>query len=195
MCDILCKERRCSMDNNTALEEKYEKIIEAFGSQVNFYVDEIQQIFPNMKKSSLYWNLSKLVEKGYIKRVRNGVYAFNEWRDKKAVYLSQSAEYIKDYLDETGFEYYISGMDILSKYMQHVPEEYPIIVFIERGAKEEIYDNLTFKGIEVMEPIQIKKIYENAVFSGNNRKQVVLYATDNFDYSQDGLAIIEKSFY
>lgn len=194
MCVILCKERRCSMDNNTALEEKYKKIVEEFGNQVSFYVDEIQQIFPNMKKSSLYWNLSKLVEKGYIKRLRNGVYAFNEWRDKKAIYLSQSAEYIKDFLDETGFEYYISGLDILSKYMQHVPEQYPIIVFIEKEAKEEIYDKLAFNGMEVMEPVQMKKVCEDAVFSGNTRKQVVLYTTENFDYSQDGLAIIEKAF-
>ena len=67
------------MDNSTALGKKYEKIVEVFGNQTNFYVDEVQQIFPEMKKSSLYWNLSKLVEKGYLKRVRNGVYAFNEW--------------------------------------------------------------------------------------------------------------------
>lgn len=182
------------MDRITALEQKYKKIVETFGKQTNFYVEEVQQIFPDMKKSSLYWNLSKLVEKGYLKRVRNGVYAFNEWRGKKPVYLSRSAEYIKDFLDETGFDYYISGLDILSKYMQHVPEQYPVIVFIEKEAKEEIHDNLLFKGIDVIEPIQIKKLYEDAVYSGSNSIQVVLYPTENFSYNEDGLAIIEKAF-
>lgn len=182
------------MDSITALEKKYEKIVEVFGKQTSFYVDEVQKIFPEMKKSSLYWNLSKLVEKGYIKRIRNGVYAFNEWKGKNPIYLSRSADYVKDYLDETGFEYYISGLDILSKYMQHVPEQYPVIVFVEKEAKEEIHDNLSFKGIDVVEPTQIKKMYEDAIYSGNNNIQVILYPTGNFSYSEDGLATIEKAF-
>lgn len=91
-----------------------------------------------MKKSSLYWNLSKLVDGGYLKRIRNGVYAFNEWKDKKSISISGIAERIRDIMDETGFDYYISGVDILRKYMLHVPEQYPVILFIEKEAKDEI---------------------------------------------------------
>lgn len=182
------------MDTITSLEKKYEKIVEAFGNQTNFYVDEVQQIFPEMKKSTLYWNLSKLAEHGYIKRVRNGMYSFNEWRGKKGIFLSRSAEYVKDFLDEMGFDYYISGLDILAKYMQHVPEQYPVIVFVEKEAKENVRDNLSFKGIEVIEPLLIKRMYENSVFSGNDSMQVIIYTTENFQYSEDGLAIAEKAF-
>ena len=78
--------------------------------------------------------------------------------------------------------------------MQHVPEQYPVIVFIEKIAKEEIYENLIVKGIEVIEPTQIKKRYEDAIFSGNNSMQVVLYPTENFSYSENGIATIEKAF-
>lgn len=182
------------MDNITALEKKYEEMVEVFGRQTIFYVDEVEQIFPELKKSTLYWYLSKLVEKGYIKRIRNGAFAFNEWRGKNGILLSSSAEYVRDFLDETGFHYYISGLDILAKYMQHVPEQYPVIVFIEKEAKKEIYDSLMFKGIAVLEPLQLKKMYENSIFSGNNSMQVVLYATDNFTYSEEGLATVEKAF-
>lgn len=191
---ILWKERRCNMDNFTSLEKKYKKIVEAFGRQTTFYVDEVEPLFPELKKSTLYWNLSKLVENGYIKRIRNGVFAFNEWRGKNGVFLSSSAEYVKDFLDETGFNYYISGLDILAKYMQHVPEQYPVIVFIEKEAKEEIYDNLMFKGINVIEPLQIKTMYENSALKGNTSMQVVLYVTESFKYSEEGLATVEKAF-
>lgn len=78
--------------------------------------------------------------------------------------------------------------------MQHVPEQYPVIVFIEKEAKEEISDNLTFKGIDVIEPTKIKKMYEDAVYSGNDSMQVILYSTENFSCSEDGLATIEKAF-
>lgn len=182
------------MDNITALEKKYELILEEFGKQANFYVDEVQKLFPDMKKSSLYWNMSKLVEKGYITRVRNGVYTFNQWRDKKPIYLSESAVEIKEVLDETGFNYYISGLDILSKYMQHVPEQYPVLVFVEKEAKEEINDNLVHRGIDVVEPARVKEVHENAILSGNNNAQAILYTTENFTYSKDGVASIEKAF-
>lgn len=33
-----------------------------------------------------------MVENGYIKRIRNGVYAFNEWRGKQGIYLSSAAQ-------------------------------------------------------------------------------------------------------
>lgn len=194
VCDIVNAEGDNLMDNITALEKKYELLLEEFGKQANFYVDEVQKLFPDMKKSSLYWNMSKLVEKGYITRVRNGVYTFNQWRDKKPIYLSESAVEIKEVLDETGFNYYISGLDILSKYMQHVPEQYPVLVFVEKEAKEEINDNLVHRGIDVVEPARVKEVHENAILSGNNNAQAILYTTENFTYSKDGVASIEKAF-
>lgn len=97
------------MENRNALESKYQRILNELGEQAILYIEDIQRIFPDMKKSTLYWNMSKLVDGGYLKRVRNGVYSFNEWKGKKNVSLSQTAEKIRDILDETGFDYYISG--------------------------------------------------------------------------------------
>lgn len=182
------------MSDISALEKKYKEIEKALGNQSTFYVDEVQKVFPGMKKSSLYWNMYKLVEEGYVKRVRNGIYAFNEWRGKRAVAISIMAETIKNILDETGFEFYISGLDILLKYMQHVPEQYPIIVFVEKEAKDEITDVLKMNHMEVVEPLHIKTMHENYVYSGQDDIQVVLYLTENFENSENGLASIEKAF-
>ena len=71
------------MENRNALESKYQRILNELGEQATFYIEDIQRIFPDMKKSTLYWNMSKLVDGGYLKRVRNGVYSFNEWKGKK----------------------------------------------------------------------------------------------------------------
>lgn len=80
------------MENSSALENKYYRIVEELGEQQSFFFDEVQAVFPDMKKSSLYWNLSKLVDGGCLKRIRNGVYAFNEWKDKKSISISGIAE-------------------------------------------------------------------------------------------------------
>ncbi len=182
------------MDNKNALNQKYQRIYELLGDRITFYIDDVQDIFPDMVKSSLYWNLSKLVEEGYLKRVRNGVYAFNEWKGKKSISLSQTAEKVKDLLDETGFDYFISGLDILQKYMLHVPEQYPVILYIQKESKEEIMDVLIENSYEIVEPIKLKERNENLRYARHNSDVVVLYVTDNFEYAEDGLATIEKAF-
>ncbi len=177
-----------------ALEVKYQILVKFLGDQSTFYVDEVQKIFPEMKKSSLYWNMSKLVDGGYLRRVRNGVYAFNEWKGKKSISLLGPAEKIRDVLDETGLDYYISGLDILHKYMQHVPEQYPNIVFIRKESKAEISEVLHENNYTAIEPVNLKDIYENNVYSGIEEPAVLLYQTENFVDSKNGLATIEKAF-
>lgn len=182
------------MDNNNALVQKYQKIYELLGDKKTFYIDDVQDIFPDMVKSSLYWNLSKLVEEGYLKRVRNGVYAFNEWKGKKSISLSITTEKVKNLLDETGFDYFISGLDILQKYMLHIPEQYPIILYIQKESKEEIMDVLIKNSYEIVEPTKLKERNENFRYARHNMDVVVLYITDNFEFAEDGLATIEKAF-
>lgn len=182
------------MKNKKALDQKYQKILEVLGNQATFYVEDVQDIFPDMKKSSLYWNMSKLVEEGYLKRVRNGVYSFNEWKGRKSISLSQTTEKIKNLLDETGFDYYISGLDILQKYMLHIPEQYPIIIYISKESKDELIDVLDRKSYEIIEPLKLKRRYEIFRYTRQNNEIVVLYLTENFEDSKDGLATIEKAF-
>lgn len=179
---------------DTALKKKYDKIVNALGAQTTFYMDEVKAIFPEMKQSSLYWYMSKMVDAGYLKRVRNGVYTFNEWKGKKSVSLSKTAEKVRDILDESGFDYYISGLDILVKYMQHVPEQYPVMAFVEKKAKEEIADALKTNLIRTVEPTQVKKEYENNMYLGQKMDWVILYPTNKFEYEEDGLATTEKAF-
>ena len=161
------------MDNNNALVQKYQKIYELLGDKKTFYIDDVQDIFPDMVKSSLYWNLSKLVEEGYLKRVRNGVYAFNEWKGKKSISLSITAEKVKNLLDETGFDYFISGLDILQKYMLHIPEQNPIILYIQKESKEEIMDVLIKNSNEIVEPTKLKERNENFRYARHNMDVVV----------------------
>ncbi|MBR4058299.1 MAG: hypothetical protein IKK03_00475 [Lachnospiraceae bacterium] len=68
------------MENSSALENKYYRIVEELGEQQSFFFDEVQAVFPDMKKSSLYWNLSRLVDGGYLKRIiifRGWIYCGN----------------------------------------------------------------------------------------------------------------------
>ena len=182
------------MKQLSALEKKYTIIEKELREQATFYMEDIQALFPDMKQATIYWNLSKLVEAGYLKRVRKGVYAFNEWKGKTKIALTEDVRRIQGLLNELGFEYYVSGLDVLQRFMQHVPEQYPTILFIEKSAHEEIVNNLLDGDFNIVKPSEIHQQYENAVLTGNEKKQIVVYDTENFDYENEGIATIEKAF-
>ena len=182
------------MEKLSALEKKYTIIEEKLREQATFYMDDVQAIFPEMKSATIYWNLSKLVEAGYLRRVRKGVYAFNEWKGKTKITLTDDAKRIQDLLDESGFGYFVSGLDILQRFMQHVPEQYPMILFIEKSAHEEIVNNLVNNGFQIIKISEIQQRYEDAVLSGSDKKQIIVYDTENFEYEHEGVATIEKAF-
>lgn len=182
------------MEKVSALETKYTIIEKKLREQATFYTEDVQAIFPEMKPATIYWNLSKLVEAGYLKRVRMGVYAFNEWKGKTKISLTDDGKRVQELLDETGFEYFISGLDILQRFMQHVPEQYPMILFIDKSAHEEIANNLVGGGFDIVKPSEIKQRYENLILTGADKKQIIVYDTENFDYENEGVATIEKAF-
>ncbi len=178
----------------SALEKKYTAIEEKLREQSTFYMEDVQAIFPDMKQSSIYWNLSKMVEEGYLKRVRSGVYAFNEWKGKTKIAITEDIKKVQGMLDETGFEYFVSGLNVLERFMQHVPEQYPMILFVEKYAHDEIVNYLLEGDYYVITPSEIRHQYEDAMLTGVDKKQVVVYDTENFDYESEGVATIEKAF-
>lgn len=182
------------MEKVSALEKKYNAIEEKLREQTTFYMEDVQAIFPDMKQSSIYWNLSKMVEAGYLKRVRTGVYAFNEWKGKTKIALTEDIKRVQEILDESGFGYFISGLDVLQRFMQHVPEQYPMLLFVEKSAHDEIINYLLDGGFAVVKPSGIRQQYEDAILAGIEKKQIIVYDTKNFDYENDGIATIEKAF-
>ena len=177
----------------TSLEFKYNIIKENLSNQGNIMVSDISKLFPELKKSSLYWIISKLITEGYLKRVRNGVYSINKLKGNFAVYLSKTAKAISEILDSEGYEYYFSGIDVIIKFMQHVPEEYPIILFAEKNSEMDIIQLLKESKIMVVKASSIKKFDEEYVYT-IMRPNVILYSSDNFAYADSNVAITEKAF-
>lgn len=83
---------------------------------------------------------------------------------------------------------------MLQRFMQHVPEQYPMILFVEKYAHDEIVNHLLDAEFSVVRPSEIRKQYEDAVWAGTDKKLVIVYDTENFDYENRGIATIEKAF-
>ena len=181
------------MITRLSLEDKFTEIKKSIGQEPLFTMQDIQEIFPDKQKSSLYWDVSKLVEAGYLVRIRNGVYKLKDSKINNAIILSDAAKEIRNTLQETGFDFYISGIDILSKFLHHIPEKYPIIVYASKTAMEEIKTALDSKKYFVTQSYSSINRLELDNFA-NSRQHVLLIPTESFFFSQNNLATPEKAF-
>ena len=182
------------MNDNKALEEKFRIIENAMEGQDAFFMDEIEALFPELKRSTLYWTVSKMAEAGLLKRVRRGMYCINRVSARKSIAITEEMIQLWDVLDLTGAEYYISGIDVLSEYMPNVPMDYPVIVFTEKSKRREVAKALHKEHYKVSEPAGLSQVYEERMETGNQDPILLLYPTDNFDYAENGMASLEKAF-
>ncbi|MBB2184654.1 hypothetical protein H0486_17445 [Lachnospiraceae bacterium MD1] len=181
------------MKKPSSLEAKYNIIKENLSNQVYIMVSDISLLFPDLKANSIYWVIYNLVKEGYLKRIRNGVYSLNEIKGKSAVYLSETAKKVGYILDSEGYDYYFSGIDIVLKFMQHIPEEYPVMLFVKKNTEEEIIRLLKENEIIAIKANTMKNLDSNYINS-IMRPNVIIYITDNFSYSENNVALTEKAF-
>ena len=145
------------MRSRKAVEQKYRELETGLSkNQSAFFVEDAESVWGNIRKNSVYWYLSALIDAGYIKRIRKGMYALKEWKGPGETALSSAAAEIAGLLDESGFYYYVSGLDVLARFMLHVPEQYPVILFAEKEAKNEVSEILTGGNMSVVEPTWLK---------------------------------------
>ena len=179
-------------DRKSALAKKFDIIKNVFGGKSFFKVEDAQNVL-KLKKATLYWDLSSMVEQGYLIRVGKGKYTLNQNAMDDKPLTSLLATKINNILQETGFQYYISGIDILLKHMQHVPDRYPIMLFVDKYSRDEI-ENVLLKN-------NIHAIFSNELKSGGTIVKlstindiVILYETGKFEYASEGFASNEKAF-
>jgi hypothetical protein len=176
----------------SALEKKFDIIKNAFEGKSFFKVEDALNVLKS-KKATLYWDLYNMVEHGYLIRLSKGKYTLNYNAMDDKPLTSLLANKISNILQETGFQYYISGIDILLKHMQHVPDSYPLMLFADKYSREEIENVLLKNNIQVISPNELKT--RDTVIKLNKLNDIViLYETSKFEYASEGFASNEKAF-
>ena len=182
-----------SKDN--ALDKKMGILETAMRDKKYFKVDDAQDALGGIKKTTLYWDLFKMVERGMIVRIGKGKYSLRKPAGSTVdtPRMSKLAVKIRQLLQDSGLAYYISGLDVLMKYMHHVPERFPVLLFADGHNKEEIGFVLRKNGILAM-AADPRTEMDMVTQLGALHDTVILRETGNFDYAPDGVAIGEKAF-
>lgn len=172
-----------------SFKEKAEFIKEKFKDAETFTVSDVSSIIKE-KKQTTYWTLWKLCESGYISRIGKGLYTFYKKEEKIEPIISELGKKVRDILNESGYDFFISGLDVLSVFMEHVPEAYPVLFVVERNGLNDIIESLQSKDIDVIDIKNFPAI--NRIYRINHL--VLLNPTNEFQYAKDGIASFEKAF-
>jgi hypothetical protein len=175
------------------LEDKAALFRERFQDKPDFTISDAASVLQE-KQSTLYWTLHKLTQGGYISRTGQGLYSFqNRGAESIQPILSTLASRILNVLGETGHDFFISGLDILTVFMDHVPETYPVLLFAGKSDAEEVADILSRNKIDVVPYTNIKD-YSAIRRMSSVGELALLIPTQEFAYAANGLATFEKAF-
>jgi len=175
------------------MDKKAELLREHFQGKPSFTISDAASVLEE-KQSTLYWTLYNLARNGYIYRTGQGLYSFqNKEEGIIQPILSRLANRVLNVLKEKGYDFFISGLDILSVFMDHVPETYPVLLFVEKYSTDEIIDILSKNRIDALSHIKMKD-YTAIRRMSSVDELVLLISTQEFSYAKNGLASFEKAF-
>jgi len=179
-------------EKKRSLAKKLELIKKKLSDRESFSVADIESILA-VKRSTVYWILWDLTRKGYLNKIGKGLYSLQKKEPNIKPVLSSLATRILRIMQETGYQFFISGLDILSVFMEHIPESYPVLLFVNRYSVEEVHDLLSRKQYDTIMLADIKN-YQPIRKISSVKELVLLYQSNDFRYSYKGLASFEKAF-
>lgn len=176
----------------SGLRKNLDILKDHFKDSETFTVLDAEQVL-GKKKATIYWILWNLVNENLIQRRGKGLYSIHWKEDNIAPILSGLAKKIINILNDRGYQFFVSGLDILSVFMEHVPESYPILLFVHTYSYDEIYDVLLKNDIEITHYSKMNSddYRRNLMYKSS---QVIMYKTREFEYSHNGLASKERAF-
>ena len=174
-----------------SLQSKLLQLRNAFAHRDSFTTAEAELAL-GKKTSTTYWTMWNLARNGYVHKIGKGLYTLQKKDDTATPRPSSLAIEILHILEETGYRFFISGLDILSIFMQHIPERYPVLLYSDRYSLDEIRELLLKNSIiaSSRETEDLQLIERAHLIKGI----ALLRATNEFAYANTGLATIEKAF-
>lgn len=174
------------------VENKAALIKEKLRGKTSFTVADVRPILDE-KDTTLNWTIWNLTQSRYINRIGKGVYTFEKKEKNLQPILSGLAQKVLSVLRESGQDFFISGLDILSIFMEHLPESYPVLLFVDKSTVENTQDILSKNGIDIISNTSFRE-YRSIRQMASVNELTLMIPTREFSYSEKGLASFEKAF-
>ena len=171
-----------------------DRLLSALKQKDYLTTQDIYSLFSGMNRNTVSWHLHEELDKGTVVRTCQGRYSLSsgipeqEERFSKIPELSRKAHEV---LADSGYRYYLSGLDCMNGLGFRVDGSYPIIVCT---AKESVKDVQLLLMREF--DLAITEFENDLLADANvrNRIQFVVLSTKDFSLQKEGFAYAEKGF-
>ncbi|MDF2700616.1 MAG: hypothetical protein K0Q49_2175 [Haloplasmataceae bacterium] len=180
--------------NETSIEEFLNIIISNMDEKNGITTTEIYNLFPNINNKTISWRLYKLVQEKKLFRNGHGNYTIKAKDNNLSMgydYMSIVSKKIYNESFNYGYNFYISGIDSLAGELLHIPENYPVIVVVEKDDINNFAEILSDLGLFVITE-KNKKLIEYSYIK--KEIDVLILKGKRNDLSIDNIAIKEKAF-
>ncbi len=174
------------------LRERLELLRKALGNHP-FTVGEAHQAF-SVSRDLTYKILQELTEHGLLRRLGRGVYAIDDekFAIQPAASLSEAIREACAALVSDGIRFFVTGLDMLLPFTQHLLVRYPHLVYVERGSGEWAKHTLVTRGYKVaLDPGE--EALELALDLAADEPFIIVRETTQFYGAEAGKAEPEKA--
>jgi hypothetical protein len=181
-------------DQDSVLMQDFKVIEKKFSGLPSFSLAEIRKLFPETNPKTIGWKIYKMAERGLLRRESHGYYSLRTEEKKISTgfdYLSTQAKKIYTIMQNYGYAFYVSGIDILSGDLLHLPERFPVIIVMEASGFNEIQEELIRSEFTVMTVKDYQSNFDRQFVSNFD---VILMRGRNFQLASNGIAVKEKAF-
>ena len=154
---------------------------------------EIYSLFSGQNPKTVAWHLHEELVKGHVARRSHGIYVLpsgipkSDERQTNIPDLSRAAYAV---LRESGFDFYLSGLDGLNGLSFSVDGNYPVIVCTKRGNVKDI-QLLLMRHFDLA---ATEEDFFNFDDVAKRRIQFLVLSSDDFSLQREDFAFAEKAF-
>ena len=171
-----------------------DEIVAALRDRGSLTTKEIYALFPDMNPSTVSWHLHEELGKGTIVRKSHGSYALSSWipmQEERFVNIPDLSRKAHESLAESGFDFYLSGLDCMNGLGFKVDGSYPVIVCTRPHLVKDVQLYLMREFDLAITENEFNLLDDPNVRS---RIQFVVLSSSDFALQKEGFAYAEKAF-
>ena len=155
---------------------------------------EIYSLFPEMNHKTVSWHLHQELVKGNIQKDGHGIYALSSkvpQNEERQDNIPELSKVVYRCLGESGYDFYLSGLDCMNGLGFKVDGSYPVIVCVKPSDVKDVQ-------LLLMREFDLAITEDEFNILGmeklRSRIQFVILSSSDFAVQSDGFAFPEKSF-
>ena len=155
---------------------------------------EIYSLFSDMNRNTVSWHLHEELGRGTVVRSAQGRYVLSSGipeQKERFTNIPELSRKVHEVLADSGYRYYLSGLDCMNGLGFRVDGSYPIIVCTTRESVKDV-QLLLMREFD----LAITEDENDLLADPNvrNRIQFVVLRTNDFSLQKEGFAFAEKAF-